>query len=167
MLPHCSKREPCKGEGGKYKNAQKVECSICGKAPNKSYNLWGTDGTDGGKWKPWESGKPPSVRTLAAAGQESITLEKLRNEKEQERARSRGRQRRSSRRKKRGGADSRAPRSDSRDPLLLRLPRWDPRRRRPPMFRCLRIPEGRTQQAERHSRPLQDRLVRYAQLTAL
>ena len=87
--PHCSKQLPWKNEpcGGLYNGATATSCRQCGKPANKSCNLWGTNGKDGGKWKPWNPDKPPSSSPTSrspaqTAANEKRKMDNLRKEKE-------------------------------------------------------------------------------------
>ena len=71
--PHCSKKAPWKDEpcGGHYNGASATVCKQCPFVPNKrnAPPRWGTDGTDGGKWEPWDDATPsrPAARKVPGA----------------------------------------------------------------------------------------------------
>ena len=57
-MPICSAKEPFKSEpcGGLYNGATAAACRICYKPATKKCTRYGTNGKDGGKWAPWDSG---------------------------------------------------------------------------------------------------------------
>ena len=83
---------------GKWNPAQKLQCLICSKPPNKSCILWGDGmGKNGGKWAPGNGHRgtpntvpgspPPSVRTAAGQqGQDLAKAKRLEQEVQQLRA---------------------------------------------------------------------------------
>ena len=67
-----------------WNNAQKMACNKCSKKPNPRCKLYGTDGTDGGKWSPFVGGPAadpaPSVRTPAMQKQHKDQLQKAKDD---------------------------------------------------------------------------------------